>query len=59
MPFLAGDYSIADIAAFPWCARHEWQGVDLGEVPNVRRWFEDIRARPAVGRGMAVPTPPT
>lgn len=59
MPFLAGDYSIADIAAFPWCARHEWQGVDLGEVPNVRRWFEEIGTRPAVARGMAVPTPPT
>ncbi len=53
--FLAGDYSIADIATFPWVARHEWQGISLGDFPNVRRWFETIQARPAVGRGMAVP----
>jgi len=53
---LAGDaYSIADIATYPWAARHEWQGVSLGEFPNVKRWFEAIAARPAVARGMAVP----
>ncbi len=54
--FLAGaDYTIADIATYPWVTRHEWQGIDLGEFPNVRRWAEAIAARPAVQRGMAVP----
>jgi GSH-dependent disulfide-bond oxidoreductase len=53
--FLAGDYSIADIATWPWAARWEWQGVDWAEFPNARRWFDAIGARPAVHRGMAVP----
>jgi glutathione S-transferase len=50
--FLAGDYSIADIATFPWCARHEWQGVDLAEFPKLKRWYDVLAARPAVDRGM-------
>ena len=49
---LAGDYSIADIAVFPWTARHEWQGVALDEFPNVARWYRSIERRPAVARGM-------
>lgn len=49
------DYSIADIATFPWAARHEWHGIDLGDFPNVRRWYDTIAARPAVEAGMAVP----
>ena len=49
---LAGDYSIADIAVFPWTARYEWQGVDLDEFPNVARWYRGIAQRPAVARGM-------
>ena len=53
--YLAGDYSIADIAAFPWAARHGWQGVALEEFANVKRWYDAIAARPAVARGMAVP----
>jgi GST-like protein len=54
--FLAGeDYTIADIATYPWVARHEWHKTDLGRFPNVQRWFETIGARPAVRRGMAVP----
>jgi len=53
--FLTGDYSIADIAAFPWVARHEWQGIELDEFPNVKRWFNMIAERPAVRRGMALP----
>lgn len=53
--FLAKDYSIADIATFPWVARHEWHGIDLSDYPSVRRWFDHIAARPAVIRGMAVP----
>jgi GST-like protein len=55
VPYLATEYSIADIATFPWCSRYEWQGVDLAEFPNAKRWFETVAARPAVGRGMAVP----
>ena len=52
---LAGDYSIADIATYPWVSRHEWQGVALAEFPSVKRWFDALSARPAVSRGMAVP----
>ena len=50
--YLAGDYSIADIAVFPWTARYEWQGVALDEFPNVARWYRGIEQRPAVARGM-------
>jgi len=54
--FLAGDeYTIADIATYPWVARHEWHKTDLATFPNVKRWFDTIAARPAVRRGMAVP----
>jgi GST-like protein len=53
--YLAGEYSIADIATFPWVARHEWHKVELAEFPNVARWYREIGARPAVARGMAVP----
>jgi GST-like protein len=53
--YLAGEYSIADIATFPWVARHEWQKITLADYPNVQRWFAAIGARPAVQRGMAVP----
>lgn len=53
--FLAGEYSIADMATFPWVARHEWHKINLADYPNVQRWHEAIAARPAVQRGMAVP----
>ncbi|MGH7044772.1 MAG: glutathione S-transferase family protein [Stellaceae bacterium] len=54
--FLAGSsYSIADIASYPWVARHDWQGVSLTDHPNVKRWFAAVAARPAVQRGMQVP----
>jgi GST-like protein len=53
--YLAGDYSIADIATYPWVGRHEGHNVKLEEFPNVKRWFETISQRPAVKRGMAVP----
>jgi len=52
--FLAGDYSIADIAAWPWVFRHDWQEQDLDDFPNVQRWFEAVGARPAVARGAMV-----
>lgn len=58
-PYLAGaEYTIADIATFPWVARFEWHKVDLADFPAVKRWFDGINARPAVKKGMAVPTPP-
>ena len=51
--FVAGEYSIADMAIFPWCRLHRRQGQDLGDFPNVKRWFAAIGARPAVAADMA------
>ena len=55
--YLAAEYSIADIATYPWVARHEWHRVDLHDFPAVKRWYDLVGARPAVQRGMAVPQP--
>lgn len=53
--WLAGStYSIADIATYPWIARHEWQGIDLARFPEVQRWSQAMTARPAVQRGMEI-----
>ncbi|MGA9823849.1 MAG: glutathione S-transferase N-terminal domain-containing protein [Methylocystis sp.] len=52
-PFLAGEYSIADMAAYPWIVPHEEQGQNLRDFPNVERWFEAIATRPAVRRAYA------
>jgi GST-like protein len=49
-PFLAGEYSIADMASYPWVVPHKRQEQDLDQFPNLKRWFEAIRARPAVER---------
>jgi GSH-dependent disulfide-bond oxidoreductase len=54
--YLAGGYTIADIATYPWVARHEWHKTDLNDFPHVKRWFDAISARPAVQRGMKVPS---
>ncbi|APX88435.1 glutathione S-transferase [Brevirhabdus pacifica] len=53
--FVAGQYSIADMAIWPWASRYEWQRIDLAEFPNVRRWYRRILAREAVQRGYHVP----
>jgi GST-like protein len=53
--YLAGEYSIADIATYPWVSRHEWHKVDLNDFAHVKRWFDAISARPAVKKGMDVP----
>ncbi|HEX7811255.1 MAG TPA: glutathione binding-like protein [Burkholderiales bacterium] len=61
--FVAGEYSIADMAAYPWIVPHQRQRQDLNDFPNVKRWFEAIQSRPAVVRayekGKAINTKPT
>lgn len=49
-PFIAGAYSIADMACYPWIVPHERQGMDLAAFPNLKRWLETIQARPATVR---------
>ncbi|MBL8659192.1 MAG: glutathione S-transferase N-terminal domain-containing protein [Rhodospirillales bacterium] len=51
--FIAGDYSIADMACYPWIVPHERQGQNLADFPNLARWFSAIRERPAVVRAYA------
>jgi GST-like protein len=53
--YLADEYSIADIATYPWVARYEWHKTRLEDYPNVLRWYDAISQRPAVQRGMRVP----
>ncbi len=53
--YLAGDYSIADMATWPWISRFEWQTVNLNSYPNVKKWYLAIAGRPAVQRGYHVP----
>lgn len=53
--FIAGDYSIADMATWPWISRFEWQRIDMNTFPNVKRWYCAIAERPAVQRGYSVP----
>ena len=61
--FVAGNYSIADMAAYPWIVPHQRQQQDMNDFPNLKRWFEAIQARPAVMRayekGKAINTRPT
>ncbi|MEM7753427.1 MAG: glutathione S-transferase family protein [Pseudomonadota bacterium] len=53
--FIAGTYSVTDMATFPWIARHDWQQIDLNDFPNVRDWYVRIAERPAVQKGYQVP----
>ena len=53
--FLAGDYSIADIATWPWVRIHAWAGVEIDDLPHLGRWCETVAARPACERGVQVP----
>lgn len=50
--YLAGEYSIADIACFGWASRWDWQGQNIEDFPNVKEWLNRVGARPAVQRGM-------
>ena len=55
--YLAGDYSIADIATWPWVRIHGWSGVEVEGLPHLQRWMEAVSSRPAVERGASIPTP--
>ena len=52
--YIAGDYSIADIACFPWTMTHKAQGFTLDDYPNIKRWYAAVRARPKVQAGLAI-----
>lgn len=53
--FIAGEYSIADMAVWPWISRYEWQGIDIQQFPAICNWYNNIAARPAVQRGYQIP----
>ncbi len=53
--YIVDDYSIADIAVWPWISRFDWQTLDLNDYPNVKRWYLAIAGRPAVRKGFDVP----
>lgn len=56
--YLAGEeYTIADIATWPWVRIHEWSGVDIEGLDHLKRWLDEIAERPAVQKGLAVPPP--
>lgn len=55
--FLVRDYSIADMACYPWVAQHQWCGLRLDTFPNLARWHSAVGARPAVKVGMTIPEP--
>ena len=53
--YLAGDFSIADIANWSWARTHKWSGLDVSDLPHLQRWLDTISARPACQRGITVP----
>lgn len=53
--YMVGEYSMVDIATWPWISRFEWQQIDMNEFPNVKRWYSAIAQRPAVQKGYHVP----
>ena len=55
VPYLAGEYSIADMATWPWISRFEWQQMSFDQYPNLKRWYLEIADREAVCRGYDVP----
>lgn len=55
--YLADEYSIADIATWPWVRIHAWAGIEIDDLPNVQAWLDRVAARPAVQRGVEIPRP--
>ena len=53
--YLADDFSIADVATWPWVRRHKWAGVEIEKLSNLRRWMENLENRPAFQKGIEVP----
>jgi GST-like protein len=53
--YMAGEYSVADIATWPWISRYDWQTIDLAQYPNVKRWYLAVANRPAVQKGYHIP----
>ncbi len=53
--YISGEYSIADMAIYPWVAIYEMQGLTLDDYPHVKRWIDQVKQRPAVTRGMVIP----
>ncbi len=53
--YLGGDYSIADIATYPWVKAYDWAGLNIDDMPSLKRWLETVGARPAVQRGINIP----
>lgn len=53
--YICGEYSIADMASWPWVSRYEWHRIDLADYPNVRAWYRRVLARDAVQKGYHVP----
>jgi GST-like protein len=53
--WLGSEYSVADMATYPWVARHDWHKVELADFPHVKRWYDVIGERPAVVQGMKIP----
>ncbi len=56
-PYIAGEYSIADMALFPWVRGYGWSGVTLDGLTHIQRWLDEVGQRPAVKRGLAIPPP--
>lgn len=52
--YVAGDYSIADMAIFPWLMRYEWQGIDLNDFPQVQRYMQRLQQRPAIQKALEI-----
>ncbi len=57
--YVANEYSIADMAIWPWVSRWDWQNIDLNQLPNIKRWYKKIALRPAVIKGYSVPSATT
>ncbi|TKB50558.1 glutathione S-transferase [Ferrimonas sediminicola] len=55
--YLTREYSIADMATWPWVRTHEWSGVSIAGLPNLQRWLEELAQRPACQRGIMIPPP--